>query len=166
MNYDEIYCCALVCVRDSGVYNMVSEFNRVWSAALCILAMWGRQDAIAYAVSGPRYIHRQAFEKYTLGTPDDFSRWIATVEVMPFGKSWISAAEGFKSNVPSERVLKYKEYTKDQNLSPQRALLCVAEATCYDNGVFARDVARIRAALGLVKSEDLQMIGAQLMDEV
>jgi hypothetical protein len=165
MNYDEVYCCALVCVRDSGVYNMVTEFDRAWSAALCILAMWRRQDAISHAVSD-RCARREALENYRSGTPDDFSRWIATVAVMPFGKSWISAAEGFNSNVPSERVLKFKEYTKDQNLSPQGALLCVAEAMCYDKGVFARDVARIRAAFGLVKSEDLQMIGAQLMDEV
>lgn len=165
----EIVGAAAWAVRETARFNMIVEAGEAWTAAMCIVAIWGRADIVDWMNALGRRWHEEYARCYLAAPPERLrpgGAMEALARAMPHGADYRAALfrsehTGTSPGGPTADFL--RTFDGRHGLDWASALTVVAEEACYDAGRDARDKFKLEGARGVTEPHLLKAIGAQLV---
>jgi hypothetical protein len=160
--YDfDVVATSLVVVQLSGRYNMMTEADQAFTAAICLLGTTGRGDLARHLAARPFYpiVHQWRTLYDTRGKDWQF----AATHHSSMGEESLKIAQSSNRGRLALSQQRVVDFAKLHNLSWYQAVVVVAEDRCYDAGRHGRDVALLERLRGVTDVQQLRLYGAQLV---
>jgi hypothetical protein len=157
----------LAIVRASGKCNMITEQQCIYTTLICLFGYYSKPDYIKYIMNHIKEYRNISgiLEKYWYKSETrnlDFEKAKATP---PYGIDYIEKYKNFKGkkNEKLDKLIDYME--QNEILLSDRTwaegIVAIAHELCYEKGVYARDVLRIKELK--YDMDELKIYGAQLL---
>ncbi len=161
---------AMTLIRDSAIYNMVCKAGSVYTASMCVCALWGLSDLVFKLnrdanSSGldSQWFHLMKMwwklDKTSLQQSQDLYK------ALPLGEDYMNALFSERFLPPSSKVKTYADFVKYHKLDWAKGFVIYAEEKCEEKGRFARDVVKLECLRGAFKNYLLKAVGSQLLSQ-
>ena len=157
--YTRLHCDALALIRDSGLYNMVMDFSKVYPTVNCIVKIW--DNKVGWI--GPD-VAKEIYSDIITGDSKDIKDAMSqkSYKTMPYGQEFMQSLLKYPGEISPE-FKKFENTRKLLGLSYEKAFIRYARKTCRELAENVRDEGVLVQLSKIDDEDELINIGSQLL---